>query len=115
MPSSTLNHRTILRYNRLSRHVAALLAALRNQKSAAASSATVQQINEVHALARKVYAREPDMPRFSPLPASATLTHYDVRLLVQQLLAAGLAYETRYRDSRSDDGDLSPTRKLTLD
>lgn len=106
MPSPTLNHRTILRYNRLSRHVAALLAALRNQKSAAASSATVQQINEVHALARKVYGREPDMPRFSPLPANASLTHYDMRLLVQQLLAAGLAFETRYRHIGDDDTDL---------
>ena len=100
-----VSRRTALRYNRLRDLIGVLANALIEQPEAAAAPVTVVMINEMFALARHVFARLAGAPRFVPLPETASLSNFDMRLVVMRLNVACAAFDRQYEVGGIDEPD----------
>lgn len=92
-----LGPRAINAYNRFASDLAAFNYVLRHTKAnGPVSDATLMTLNGLINMARRLFRRHPDLPRFIPLNFSGAMTLTDLNIHVARLIAASLHFEERY-------------------
>ena len=92
-----LGPRAINAYNRFASDLAAFNYVLRHTKAnGPVSDPTLMTLNGLINMARRLFRRHPDLPRFIPFNFSGTMTLTDLNIHVTRLNAASLHFEERY-------------------
>ncbi|SMQ71000.1 hypothetical protein SAMN06295905_1924 [Devosia lucknowensis] len=92
-----LGPKAIDAYNRFAKELAAFNYALRFAKpSGPVDSHTLFTLNGLIMVARRLFRRHPDLPRFFPVDTQGPMTQADLVITVARLTAASLHFEDRY-------------------
>lgn len=93
----TLSPSAIDAYNRLSKELAAFNYTLRIKRvSGPVDYQTLFVLNGLILIARRLFRRHPDLPRFFPIDHNASMTQADLAIYVARLTSACLTFEARY-------------------
>ena len=87
MDDLDIPRRTLQAQRRLALQMAPLMLQMRRPRPGALGRATLLACNEAMLLARRAFAREPQMPSFTLLPEDTVLTQADFALVVNQLVS----------------------------
>lgn len=94
-----LGPRAINAYNRFARELAAFNYVLRHTKaSAPVSDPTLMTLNGLINMARRLFRRHPDLPRFTPFNFTGSMTLTDLNIHIARLNAASVHFEECYAD-----------------
>ena len=92
-----LGPKAINAYNRFARELAAFNFALRHARpSGPVDSQTLFTLNGLLAVARRLFRRHADLPRFFLVDTQGPMTQADLVITVARLTAASLHFEDRY-------------------
>ena len=97
MTTPNLGPKAIHAYNRFAKELAAFNYALRFSKpTGPVDSQTLFALNGLILVARRLFRRHPDLPRFFPVDTKGPMTQADLVIYVARLTTASLHFEERY-------------------